>query len=201
MNIGAARKSLLRHIPKQTLVILDLMTKFGAVRHTANKSIPLEKHVKYYNNLTGNESFRFDDEFLMDSNTNDEAYLYSYILRGLKTQYSSISQNLVEDFDLINQNILGFSFLELTNNALLEAIISPHLQDELDIVLTDATDSTMLLMEIKNNHIDQLAINQTTNYLELLSAIFPERKVYANIVGTGIDSSLSILKIITTLLN
>src|SRR5699024_27092 len=53
MNIGAARKkSVTSYTKKQTLVILDLMTKFGAVRHTVNKSIPLEKHVKYYNNLT-----------------------------------------------------------------------------------------------------------------------------------------------------
>lgn len=45
----------------------------------------------------------------------------------------------------------------------------------------------MLFLEIKSGIIDQSAINQTIKYLDLLAAIFPEREVYASIIGNGKD--------------
>jgi hypothetical protein len=126
------------------------------------------------------------------SKTNDEALLYAYILRGVKNRASSISNKLIEDFTKINSDLIDIPFELISLNAMLEVIISPHLQDELDIVPLVKDDSQMLFMELKAGTIDQNAVNQTIRYLGLLAAIFPDRKVYANIIGSDKGSSVSV---------
>jgi hypothetical protein len=188
MNIGAARKkSVTSFTNKQTLLLLDLLEKLGTTRAEINHNIPLDKHLLHYDSLKGKSAYKLDDTFLISSYTHDEAFLYAYILRGLKVASSTISKYLMQDFTEINSNLLDIPFGKISTNAMLEAIISPHLQDELDIVLMNKDDSRMLFLEIKSGSIDQLAINQTIKYIDLLAAIFPERKVYANIIGQDKD--------------
>ncbi len=188
MNIGAARKkSVTSFTSKQTLLLLDLLERFGKDRQKIENSIPTDEHLEYYTSLSNKKSFKLDDAFLTSSSTNDEAFLYAYILRGLKTRNSVISNLLIQNFTDINSTLIDIPFDQISVNAMLEVIISPHLQDELDIVLMDKNDSRMLFMELKEGVIDQSALNQAVRYLDLLSAVFPERKVYANVIGSGKD--------------
>ncbi|SHE90357.1 hypothetical protein SAMN02745784_02180 [Tissierella praeacuta DSM 18095] len=193
MNIGAARKkSVTSFTNKQTLLLIELLESFGVHRFDVDNDIPLNKHRHHFNSLNSDTSFRLDDSFLLNSTTNDEAFLYSYILRGLKCPTSEISNRLIQDFEEINSTIIDIPFTKISSNAMLETIISPHLQDELDIVLMDEDDSRMLLLEIKNGIINKDAIIQTIKYLDLLATIFPKRKVYANIIGIDKEADLTI---------
>lgn len=188
MNIGAARKkSVTSFTNKQTILLLDLLETIGVTRGTINSPTPLNKNVLHYNSLNNIDAYQLDDYLLTSSNTSDEAFLYSYILRGVKTTSSIISKQLMQEFTKINSNLLDISFEEISVNAMLEVIISPHLQEELDIVLMNKDDSRMLILEIKSGIVDQIAINQTVKYLDLLGSIFPERKIYANIIGLDKD--------------
>lgn len=193
MNIGAARKkSVTSFTNKQTLLLIELLELFGEYRFDVNNDIPLSKHRNHFSSLNSDTSFRLDDSFLLNSTTNDEAFLYSYLLRGLKCPNSKVSSRLVRDFEKINSNIIDIPFTKISSNAMLETIISPHLQDELDLVLMDEDDSRMLLLEIKNGIINEDAMTQTIKYLDLLATIFPERKIYANIIGRGKEVNLTI---------
>ncbi|MEI7752568.1 MAG: hypothetical protein WCJ71_10845 [Candidatus Omnitrophota bacterium] len=193
MNIGAARKkSVTSFTHKQTLALLGLFETFGADRQVLPAPIPLPNRVAYYNSLRNNQGdnrFILDDSFLIAAETRDEAYLYSYFLRGIKNPTSQLHDDLITQFSNINDAMLhpasGKSFDDLSMSALMEAVISPHLQDELDIVLFDAEDQCMLVLEFKDGTIDQQAILQTQKYMDLLSAILPGRQVFANIVGSG----------------
>ena len=88
----------------------------------------------------------------------------------------------------------GKSFSDFTVNAMMEVIISPHLQDELDIVLFDKDDSNMFFMEMKEGPIDQSAVLQTQNYLDLFEAIFPSKCIFADVIGSGKDVNVKVDK-------
>ena len=185
MNIGAARKkSVTSFTAKQTLLLLDLINDFGKDRYEIETTIPLVKHIDYYSSGNKDRKYNLDDKFLLSSTTMDEAYLYAYIMCGFKNHNSNISYPLIKDFTKINTEILPITFQQISVNVMMEVIVSPNLQDELDIVLMDKDDSYILFLEIKSGIIDQSSINQTARYIDLLSAIFPNRKVYANVIGS-----------------
>lgn len=198
MNIGAARKkSVTSFTVKQTLTLIDLMQEFGEPRHSLNIAIPVKERVAFYDSLPKDSNhFKLDDDFLLTSDTSDEAFLYSYIIRGFKTPASSIHADLITDFSAVNNSMLksmnGTSFQKLTFNVMMEVVISPHLQDEMDIVLFDITDTDMLILEVKEGLINQDSIKQTQNYLNLLWSIFPKKNIFANVVGSGKDTNIDL---------
>ena len=191
MNIGAARKkSVTSFTSKQTLTILALIREFGRPRMALSHAIPAQSRVEYYHSLPGDRRhYRLDDGFLLAESTGDEAFLYAYILRGLKNPASALHATLMTDLAAVNDPMLkrycGKTFRELAANVMTETIISPHLQEELDIVLMDQHDAHMMFMEIKTGHITQEDVVQAQKYLDLLGAIFPARTVSANVIGLG----------------
>lgn len=200
MNIGAARKkSVTSFTNKQTLLILSLIREFGEKRLMLSDEIPLSQRITYYTSLPrDNYHFQLDDDFLLSADTVDEAFFYAYILRGLKNPSSKLHGTLMTDFSQINDEKLfsscGKSFKDLAVNVMMETIISPHLQEELDIVLMDKEDSNLILLEVKAGDITQEDTIQTQKYLDLLSVIFPRRKAFANIIGSGVFPDVQIKK-------
>jgi hypothetical protein len=75
---------------------------------------------------------------------------------------------------------------------MLEIIISPHLQDEMDILLQNITDTQMLFIEAKRDAITQDCVLQAIRYVDLLGSFFPARTVYANIVGSSIAQGCAV---------
>lgn len=200
MNIGAARKkSVTSFTNKQTLLILSLIREFGKPRLNLDGKVPSADRIKYYNALPNDEThFPLDDDFLLKATTDDEAFLYAYIMRGLRTPASKLNAELVRDFSLINDEMLtsscGKNFRDLAANVMMETIISPHLQEEMDIVLTDKDDSGILFFEVKTGSIIQDDVEQAQKYLDLLRTIFPHRFVFANIIGRGKSAGVKIEK-------
>jgi len=198
MNIGAARKkSVTSFTCKQTLLILSLIREFGEVRFTPPGKIPSTERIDYYHSLSHDDyHFPLNDDFLLSTNTTDEAFLYAYILRGLRTPSSKLHNEVMKGFSLINDEMLTAScnkhFSDLAVNVMMETIISPHLQEELDIVLMDKEDSAILLFEVKADLVTQVDIYQTQKYLDLLRVIFPKRTVCANVIGSGKDFGVKV---------
>jgi hypothetical protein len=195
MNIGAARKkSVTSFSHKQTIELLDLLSKNGIVRNELAHTLPSDMRLSYLKKLKKDydeKHFILNDEFLLTQNTKDEAYLYAYINRGLKTSTSKLHKRILSDFSTINDEMIletsGKTFKDLTVNVMTEVVISPHLQDEIDILIMDVDDKNMLFMEFKEGNIDQEAVNQAEKYIDLLQVIFPDRNVYANIIGKNKD--------------
>jgi len=196
MNIGSARKkSITSFTYKQAMTMLRLFEDFGVERGAINDQIPNQSIRDYYDELIQSDTgFHVNEEYLLGNvNSNDEAYLYCYLIHCLKNRESEISRSMLNRFSEINNPMYeehGYvCFEEASHNVLLEAIISPHLQDELDIVITDENDGGLTYFEIKAGLIDELAIQQTIRYLTLLSAVFSGKKVFANIIGNGLSVS------------
>lgn len=199
MNIGAARKkSVAAFTNKQTLIFLDLFEQFGVKREILTETIPNQERINYYDNIEQNKfNFKINGDFLAANYAKDEAYLYSYFISGLKNSNNNHSTELINDFTLINNPIFirtGIKFSNLLNNIMLEVIITTHLQDELDVVMTDEADENILFFEFKVGELVQKDIDQTEKYLSLLNAINPKRNHYANLVGSGKASRLIINK-------
>lgn len=196
MNIGAARKkSVTSFTNKQTLLLLDMIQKFGKLRYKLKTTIPAQKRVGYYTSLSKSKrSFKLDDDFLLSANTNDEAFLYGYILRAIKTPTSLMHREVISDFSAINDGMIkgaiNKGFTAMTANAMMEVIISPHLQDELDVVLLDSDDQNMLFFEVKEGAIKKEDVIQTQEYVDLLKAIFPAKNIFANVIGSGKDNNV-----------
>lgn len=194
MNIGAARKkSITSFTNRQAKILLDVMEKYGEKRLVLHKPIPIKDRASHYINLkSDNNHFKLDDNFLIKYYSLDEAYLYCYFLRAIKYPDSIFRKNLFCDMSKINDNILKPTCIyeDLTKNALLETIISSHLQDELDIVLTNKDDEIMLINELKTDIISSDALKQTEQYINLLEAIFPTKKIFANIIGAYKEDNL-----------
>lgn len=199
MNIGAARKkSITSFTYKQAMTMLRLFEDFGVERGAINDQIPNQSIRDYYDELIQSDTgFHVNEEYLLGNvNSNDEAYLYCYLLHCLKNRESEISRSMINDISSILNPMYhtnGYVQFDLaSSNVLLEAIISPHLQDELDIVLTDENDVGMTYFEIKSGLIDEKAIQQTSRYLTLLDAIFPHKKVFAAVIGTSLTPNVTI---------
>lgn len=132
MNIGAVRKkSVTSFTSQQTLVLLDLMSDFGEVKYDDLENIPKMERVEYFSNLDdGNYHFILDDDFLLNTKTNDEAFIYAYLSRGFKNTRSQLYEKLINDFSAINDDILrkyDKTFEDLSSNVMMEVVISPHL--------------------------------------------------------------------------
>jgi len=131
MNIGAARKkSITSFTVKQTITILELLRDFGEIRQILSHKLPHQKHLDFFKTL----KYKFNDNFIMSADVNDEAVLYSYLLQGLCNPLSAIRSTLVSDFEQINKGILNGTFASISENSMLEIIVSPHLQDEMVIL-------------------------------------------------------------------
>jgi len=193
MNIGAARKkSISAFTNKQTLVFLDLLEKYGIKREELEDDIPSSERIEFLNEINQSEFlFKIDGHFISNNYSKDEAYLYSYFISAIKNNENVYSSDLLKDFSKINNPILEIDFKDLIN-IMLEVIITTHLQDELDIVLTDKEDKVLLFIEFKIGEITQDNIDQIENYLDLLNSIYPERICYANLVGSGKNSEIRI---------
>jgi len=197
MNIGAARKkSVTSFTMKQTIVLLDLFEKYGIRRTTIPKTIPTRNRINYFLNLPGSQTqYRLDDNFITTNFSEDEAFLYSYILMALERKNSPVRKSVLSDFSAINDNMLNRrckqSFTNLSN-IMCETIITNHLQDELDVVLTDSNDSTILFLEFKTGTITKNVVKQVLRYVDLLKTIFPKKEVFANVIGSGKEQGINI---------
>jgi hypothetical protein len=192
MNIGAARKkSITSMTTKQTLAILDLFEKYGTTRSKVTNKIPAVARVKYISSLKDDPNhYIVNDDSLLRYKTKDEAALYAYIIYGLKNPGSRFHTNLIKDFSTINKGILKStptkSFKSLARNIMQEVIISPHLQDELDIVFQDSNDKVLLFLEIKSGNVDQDTVEQAERYIDFLKIVFPEKEIRGNLIGASI---------------
>jgi hypothetical protein len=193
MNIGAARKkSITSFTNSQTLVILELFENYGVLRHHLRNKIPLKSRIEYFIKLPNNERHcEINDKFISKDYYNDEAYIYAYILNAIKRSNSLYHKIALRDFQKINETI-NLDFKKLIHNALLEIVVTNHLQDELDIVFTDKNDSTILILEIKSVPIKADAVRQTQKYLDLMDVIHPGKKISANIIGTGAERGINV---------
>lgn len=195
MNIGAARKkSVTSFTTSQTLVMLDLLEDFGIHRRDLTyNSLPEKDRINYYDNITVDYyHYHLDDDFILNNYTDDEAFYYSHIIRAFKLDNCPYRSNLMEDFWNVNNQMLEkqgiTSFADITVNVLLETVVTVHLQDELDVVTTNADDSALMFFEFKKDYITESSVRQAENYIDLLSVIFPQKKLFANVVGCGLEN-------------
>jgi len=197
MNIGAARKkSVAAFTNKQTLTFIEMLERYGVQREILDLNIPSKERIDFIENLENSDyKFMIDSIFLAENYSNDEAYLYSYFISALKNSNNYYSADLVNDFTEINAPLLrdyGLSFTDLSKNIMLEVIITTHLQDELDVVISDKNDKNIIFFEFKVGKLTQKDIRQTEKYIDLLNAINPERKYFANLIGSGKETGLTI---------
>ncbi len=191
MNIGAARKKsfvVLTH--KQTLLMIDLLKRYGKNVPQHQGSLPARERANYYDGLVGEEDrFKIDETFLLSHSaaTSDEAFMYSYLVYGLRHPHSTIHAEIIDDLTSINRDFLVDlamqNFGEMTSNILLEVVISVHLQEELDVVLLNNDENVMFILEIKQAAVDSAAVTQVQKYLDLMKTIFPQKRIFANIIG------------------
>jgi hypothetical protein len=187
--------------------LVDLLydPRCGKTRGILKKdAIPPSNILTYHNGILKNPtqiSFHLNDSYLENvvykygTSIPDEAVLYCYILRGLKFAGSNLRSTLIKDLDVVNDKLLSSSkvtFEDLSVNAVLELVISPHLQETVDIMLCDKEENNLLLMEIKKERITQEAINQMAKYIDLFETIFPRKNIIANIVGEERETKLAI---------
>lgn len=196
MNIGSARKkSVTAFTNKQTLVFLELLEKCGVVREYLNEEIPVIERIKYFNEIKPTDYlFRINSDFLASNFSEDEAYLYSYFISALKNKINYYSSDVLKDFSIINNELLNSGKLEFKElfNVMLEVIVTTHLQDELDVILTDKEDRAILAMEFKVGILNQKDIDQIEKYLDLFNAIYPDKMNCANLIGRGKEAGIKI---------
>ena len=190
MNIGAARKkSIVAISNRQTIFLLKMMLN-GKTR----KLPPVIDTYSKYNlsNLPDNCEF-LNAEFLNNhlseylensiSKLKYEAELYAYIIHAIKNQNSPYHKKIVEDFKKINRNI-NISLEKISENVILECILSVHMQEEIDILFCDSNEVFFLILEIKNDKLIQDDIEQAEKYIQILNQKFPNNKIIkANVIG------------------
>lgn len=186
MNIGAARKSSIKAIShNQLLFLLKLLLATGVERKT--KPVFADKK---YNPLQLPEGcIMLDENFIADRLLKDrtafsfenEAEIYAYVIGALRNKHSRFHKELCEDFSNINA---GLPFARTSENVLLEVVITPHIQEEIDILLCDSEERNFLIMEIKNNQLGREDIEQAEKYIQLVNQRFPgNQSVTANVIG------------------
>lgn len=190
MNIGAARKSSMVSVThKQVKFLLKLLA-----RGVERPSHPLNTGTKSYNisqfppdcivlddEFVGKHFFRYvcASKTMMDY----EAELYAYIISSLKNPKSLFHKDIMNDFDEVN-NGLPIPFEEIAKNVILEAVVTPHIQEEIDILLCDIEEKNFLILEVKNGTVNPEDIEQTEKYVQLVNHQFPDNEsVSANIIG------------------
>lgn len=197
MNIGAARKkSVSTFTNRHTHVFIDLLEQCGVLRETLDQPIPSHERIEHLEDLEPTiTKFKIDGSFLASNYSEDEAFLYSFFISALKNNANYYSHDVFTDFSAINNHILereNIAFEDLINNIMLEVIITTHLQDELDVVLTSLDDATILFLEFKVGMLNQRDINQVQNYISILNVIWPRKNIFANLVGSGKEMNLVI---------
>jgi len=207
INIGAARKkSIAALTTRQTIELLDLLfdDEHSTSRSYSINNIPSSRVKNYYekniDDRYSNKSYHpLTEKYIKNivKKTNDpprwEYKIYPYLIRGFRRKKSKLSKNLYEDFENINKSLLsnhGITFEKISENVVQEAIASTHLQEEMEILLSDSTEDYLMIMEIKKDKIDQDSIDQAENYIDLLSSIFPKKSIFANIIGFGTETGI-----------
>ena len=188
MNIGAARKSSIVAISNsQVKFLLGLLAK-GVERPTT--AVP-QRLRQYDSNALPPDCVLLDDEFISghfsryiknrQTKVEHEAELYAYIIGASKNPRSFFHQRIIDDFKKVNADL---PFDEVTENVILEALITPHIQEEVDILLCDSDEKNFLIMEIKNDRLNPEDIEQAEKYIQLVNQRFPKnRSVCANVIG------------------
>mgnify|MGYP006950238866 CR=1 FL=1 len=54
--------------------------------------------------------------------------------------------------------------------------------------ISNKDDSAMMIFEFKKDQITEKSVRQTEHYLDLLSVIFPDKKIFANVIGIGLET-------------
>jgi hypothetical protein len=191
MNIGAARKkSIVAISNQQTRFLLEMMLKYGHPRPLIDLiQIPILN--KYdIKNLPTN-AILLDDNFLKNSITYKlEVELYAFLINAFKNQ-STYSNETLSMFDKINRSIFQIPFNQVCQNVILECLITPHIQEELDILLCDQSEKLFIIIEVKKGVISQIDIAQANKYIELLRIIFPNANtIGVNLIGTDKEANV-----------
>ena len=188
MNIGAARKSSIVAISNsQVKFLLGLLAK-DVERPTA--AVP-QRLRQYDPNALPSDCVLLDDEFISEHfskyirtkqiKVEHEAELYAYIIGALKNPRSSLHQRIIDDFRKINADL---PFDEVAENVILEMVVTPHIQEEIDVLLCDSDEKNFLIMEIKNDVLDPEDVEQAEKYIQLVKQRFPKNhSVSANVIG------------------
>jgi len=188
MNIGAARKSSIVAISNSQVKFLLGLLSNGVERPTAAVAQRLRQ---YDPHALPSDSVLLDDEFLSGHfaryiktgqiKVEHEAELYAYIIGALKNPRSPLHQRIIDDFKEINAD---FPFDEVAENVTLEAVITPHIQEEVDILLCDSNEKNFLIMEIKNDKLNAEDVEQAEKYIQLVNQRFPKNhSISANVIG------------------
>jgi len=208
MNIGAARKkSIAALTTKQTIELLDILfdPDYSTSRDFSIGDIPSTDVKNYYKNKVHKNysddcTFPLTERYIkhvIKSSKNPPCWehkIYPYLIRGFKRRRSVLSSDLLKDFEKINGELLseyGIKFNDISKNVVQEAIASTHLQEEMEILLSDPSENNLMILEIKRGDIIQDSIDQTINYIDLLKSIFPEKNIFANIVGCGAEKDIN----------
>ena len=185
MNIGAARKSSIVAISNsQVRFLLGLLSE-GVERPKGRVHQDLNE---YNPGALPNDCVLMDDVFLSEHFSGHvsmpaeyEAELYAYIIGALKNPKSSFHKRIVDDFQRINTDL---PFDKIAENVILEAVITPHIQEEVDILLCDSEERNFLIMEVKNDWLTREDIEQAEKYVQLVNQRFPKSDaVSANVIG------------------
>jgi hypothetical protein len=187
MNIGAARKSSIKCISHNQLIfLLELLLSTGVRRPVT----PLLANKRYDPNRLPEDCVLLDDNFLearlveharSARNFKNEAELYSYVIGSFKNPYSIFHKKIVEDFAEINTDV---PFGRINENVLLEVVITPHIQEEIDILLCDSDEQNFLILEVKNDELNAEDIEQAEKYIQLVDQRFPgSQSISANVIG------------------
>jgi len=186
MNIGAARKrSIVAISNRQVKFLLELLSK-GVERPTP--AVP-QRPRQYDPEALPSGCVLLDDEFIArhffssPRMVNFEAELYAYIIHSLKHTSSPFHQGIIEDFNDINKG-MNVPFEEVASNVILETVLTPHIQEEIDILLCDSDEKNFLIMEVKNDMVTSEDVEQCEKYIQLVHHQFPgNESVTANVIG------------------
>ena len=136
-------------------------------------------------------SHLLDDNFLLANiKFEKEAELYAFLINSFKHQ-SRYSSETLKAFNEINQTIFNIPFKDICHNVILECLITPHIQEELDILICNQSETHFLIIEVKKGNITQKNVDQAKKYIELLNILFPNaEKIAVNIIGLEKDPSI-----------
>lgn len=188
MNIGAARKSSIVALSNSELkFFLQLLSDVGVQRPNST----LVRSQKYDRSNPPKDCCFLDDDYLsgnleryLDKNkatVDYEAEIYAYLAAAFKNPKSVFHKKAIDEFASINTDL---PFESLTQNVIVEMLPTPHIQEEIDILLCDSQERNFMILEIKNNTLIPPDLEQAEKYIQLISQRFPKAKtVTANVIG------------------
>jgi len=187
MNIGAARKkSIVAISHRQAIFLLELLRN-GVERPVAYNFSNLDSYnfsclppdcVLLDSEFIGKHLYRYVDNPVIEF----EAELYAYILCAIKDKQSPYHKDLIDQFYEINADS-GVDFRDISENVILEALLTPHIQEEADILLCDSEEKNFLIIEAKKHPVSSEDVEQAQKYIQLVRHVFPNSEnVIANII-------------------